>query len=117
MAPNIFCAHWRLGSVLATFGSSLPKFLAQFMDFSGGMSPVGIVISNQEHILPLRENKIRNVHDGKSEQVSVFVGEEVEVEEEKMKKKEKKWKKTSRSRSRSRRRYCTVCTILSKVSK
>ena len=75
MAPNIFCAHWRLGSVLATFGSSLPKFLAQFMDFSGGMSPVGIVISNQEHILPLRENKIRNVHDGKSEQVSVFVGE------------------------------------------
>lgn len=76
MSSNIFCAHWRLGGVLATFGSSLPKFLPEFMNFAGGMRPVSIVIAYQENILPLRENKIGNIHDGQSEQVSV--GEDVE---------------------------------------
>lgn len=59
---HIFRSHRRLRSVLAAFGGCLAQFLAKFVQSASGMRPVGIVVTDQEHLLPLLEDIIGDLH-------------------------------------------------------
>ena len=57
-------AHRRFGSVPSTFGGCLSQLLAEFVQFTGGMGTVGIVITGQEDLFSLVEDVICNIHCG-----------------------------------------------------
>lgn len=62
---NILCAHWWFGGIFAAFGCSLPKLPAKFVQLARGVRTVSIVIPDQKGILPLSENKVRDIHDAR----------------------------------------------------
>lgn len=63
IAPNIFSSHSWFGSILAAFDCGLTKLLAEFLQFSGSVCPVGIVVSHKENLLSLFEDKLSDLHD------------------------------------------------------
>ena len=62
IASDILSSHSWLGSILATLRSGLSKLLAEFVQFSGSVRPVGIVVTSEEHFLSLLENVIGDLH-------------------------------------------------------
>ena len=58
IASNIFSSHSWFGSILAAFDCGLTKLLAEFLQFSGSVCPVGIVVSHKENLLSLFEDQV-----------------------------------------------------------
>lgn len=64
IAVDILCADGGFGSIFPAFGCGLPELLAEFVQFTGGMGTVGIVITGQEDLFSLVEDVICNIHCG-----------------------------------------------------
>lgn len=64
IASDILCTQRWFGCIFTAFGCSLPELLAQFVQLARSMRTVGIVVPNQEDVLPLTENEVGDVHLG-----------------------------------------------------
>lgn len=63
IASDILSSHSWLGSILATLSSGLSKPLAEFVQFSGSVRPVGIVVSHEKNLLSFLEDEISHLHN------------------------------------------------------
>ena len=62
IAVHIFRRHRSFGNVLAAFGGGLSKSQAGAVQLAGRVCSISVVVSRQETLLPLGENKIGDLH-------------------------------------------------------